>query len=94
MAFSFLINKVFLGLFILAVTGYTDIFINAFSNGRIQPDCKQFENLLSHICDRNYDPVCSTNSKTYRNECEFCNVVKDTLDTVKFKHYGRCYHVL
>uniref|UniRef100_A0A5F8HF89 Kazal-like domain-containing protein n=1 Tax=Monodelphis domestica TaxID=13616 RepID=A0A5F8HF89_MONDO len=58
-----------------------------------QLDCSGYEKLPSGVsppCIRIYEPVCSSNGKTYINRCFCCIAVQRSDNKIKFSHYGWC----
>ncbi|XP_051834921.1 serine protease inhibitor Kazal-type 11-like isoform X5 [Antechinus flavipes] len=98
MAFSLLSTKILLGLFILELSGFSEVFSALQSSGKgfQKPICQKFlrefekQSKEERKCSPNVDPICASNRQTYRNPCEFCLAYKYLQATIYFMHYGDC----
>ncbi|XP_068958368.1 serine protease inhibitor Kazal-type 9-like [Petaurus breviceps papuanus] len=96
MAFSLLSTKVLLGLFVLELSGFSEVFCGLQSSVFQKPNCQQFlkefekQSKEENKCSSNVDPICASNRQTYRNTCEFCLAYKYLQATIYFMHYGDC----
>ncbi|XP_051834917.1 uncharacterized protein LOC127550240 isoform X2 [Antechinus flavipes] len=79
MAFSLLLNKTFLGLFIIVLLEFSDVLCWKKSNAYKPVDCpwmlleldKKNPRILNY-CVSGIDIVCSIDNENFVNKCEFC----------------------
>ncbi|KAM6055570.1 double-headed protease inhibitor, submandibular gland-like [Theristicus caerulescens] len=51
-------------------------------------DCRGWDG--NAICTADYDLLCASNGKTYRNKCQFCKAVVQNKGPLFFRHRGPC----
>uniref|UniRef100_A0A663FHN1 Ovomucoid n=1 Tax=Aquila chrysaetos chrysaetos TaxID=223781 RepID=A0A663FHN1_AQUCH len=53
-----------------------------------QDDCREFRDLI--FCSKSSQPVCGTDGKTYKNECDLCSAAMKASSYITVNYRGEC----
>ncbi|XP_072487138.1 ovomucoid-like [Notamacropus eugenii] len=97
MAFLLLSNKVFLGLFIVALSGFSDVLRGNKPKRKMEIKCdwvlsavKLGIERVKIYCIHTVQLVCGSDKKTYKNQCTFCQETEHLHYGVEPVHFGEC----